>query len=889
MPVIDRLFTLVLNKIQMMNHNSLLLSLFFLISLSKLSAQNTEKVKLGNDKIIIEISICNKETRDTIDLQYSPVEALDAVGREWESNKQKLSQGHAEWNIESNEPIYISAGSLLKEQKSYWLAEPGDRIKIVCDSTRITFEGKGAEKIKLENNIALLKNGIKKPSNPVKYNVRSIEDYLEWNENLNNQLMLILPVIDSYRDKISSFAFTNIRARFIDRIEEDRMDKFWGLRGLVMKNIITNKNLCDIFDSTCFRSEANWLHSLSNTSIGGRYGFVRSQVFRKYEFDISYDSLKDEGKRRFLYYEQGKKTYVGLAREKFLKELLTLQTIHKIGLTPEVEKLLTRYYEESKNLVYKKMVKGYELKERELKNKKTAPDFVLTDVNGKPFTKNDVKNKIALLDFWFTGCVGCVQMASVLEKVEEAFRSDTNVVFLSISTDVDKEKWLRSINQKKYTTGTGINLYSGGLGGTHPIISSYNVTSFPCLYLLDAMGRIVSFPFSNPREDNGAKLIDLIRKQVMLMKDGPYVFYKNGNNTGTAYYINESSVNSTNLNNQISRQITVQSDEYGKDFNLELKQKLSTEPAEFLKPQKLLALSDIEGNFEALRKLLQANKVIDENFNWIFGDGHLVFVGDMVDRGEEVTQCLWLIYALEEKAKKAGGYVHYILGNHEIMNLNGDIRYVQNKYRKNAEKMGMSYTNLYDKNSELGRWLRTKNIIEKIGDLLFVHGGISEELNEVTMSVKQINDLARPYYDRESIAQNSNDKALAMIFNSKDNLSPFWYRNYYLEQEKIIMIGGKKGLDTVFRASLSQVNKTLEKFDVSHIITGHTIVGKNETYGQSITAHFDYKVINTDTHHASGKSEGLLIDGGNYYRVNANGEKIMLYSSPKYPNIAIVR
>ena len=47
-----------------------------------------------------------------------------------------------------------------------------------------------------------------------------------------------------------------------------------------------------------------------------------------------------------------------------------------------------------------------------------------------------------------------------------------------------------------------------------------------------------------------------------------------------------------------------------------------------------------------------------------------------------VTEVLWLIYSLEEKAKAAGGYVHYILGNHEIMNMSNDLRYVQNRYMR---------------------------------------------------------------------------------------------------------------------------------------------------------------------------------------------------------------
>lgn len=144
------------------------------------------------------------------------------------------------------------------------------------------------------------------------------------------------------------------------------------------------------------------------------------------------------------------------------------------------------------------------------------------------------------------------------------------------------------------------------------------------------------------------------------------------------------------------------------------------------------------------------NGIIDESFNWTFGEGHLIINGDVFDRGKQVTECLWLIYSLEEKAKLAGGYIHFILGNHELMNLSGNLSYVKEKYLQNSVKIGKEYNDLYSKESELGRWLRTKNIIEKIGDLLFVHAGISKEVNELQMSVGQINDLARPFYDNDS-------------------------------------------------------------------------------------------------------------------------------------------
>lgn len=268
------------------------------------------------------------------------------------------------------------------------------------------------------------------------------------------------------------------------------------------------------------------------------------------------------------------------------------------------------------------------------------------------------------------------------------------------------------------------------------------------------------------------------------------------------------------------------------------------EPSVYNRPKKLFVVSDIEGNFQAFCKLLLKGSVIDKYLQWTFGENHLVIVGDCFDRGEQVTECLWLIYSLEEKARKQGGYVHFILGNHEIMNLNGDWRYVHPRYAE-VTRSPESHTALYDGNSELWRWLQTKNIIEKIGDILFVHGGISAELLNFNLSVADINNQVRPFYAHANAF--FSDPLLTVIFNQET--SPFWYRGYYQPE-----------------TSEDLIDNTLTKFKVNCIITGHTIT-------DSIQCYFNNKVINIDTDHTAENSEALLIISNRYYRVRKKGGK----------------
>lgn len=333
--------------------------------------------------------------------------------------------------------------------------------------------------------------------------------------------------------------------------------------------------------------------------------------------------------------------------------------------------------------------------------------------------------------------------------------------------------------------------------------------------------------------------------------DGPYVLYRN--DSVFVNYIEGDSVSaslktdSMKVSGKDDITLRINTDLPGKTFTVKLKPKLTNEKAEYKKVSKMLILSDIEGNFEAFRKLLQGNHVIDENLNWTFEKNHLVLVGDFVDRGTMVTEVLWLIYSLEEKAKAAGGYVHYILGNHEIMNMSNDLRYVQQRYLRNAALMNKSYMQLFGPDAEIGRWLATKNVTERVGDILFTHGGISQYVNMMNTPLNELNDLVRPFYTDTTYEYK--DNRLNLLYS---DVGPFWYRGYY----------------TAPKATVAQIDSTLNIYGVRYITTGHTIVA-NE-----IKSFYDGKLFDTDVHHAGGHSEALLYEGGKFTRVNANGDKL---------------
>lgn len=333
--------------------------------------------------------------------------------------------------------------------------------------------------------------------------------------------------------------------------------------------------------------------------------------------------------------------------------------------------------------------------------------------------------------------------------------------------------------------------------------------------------------------------------------DGPYVLYRD-KQILIHYIFDDGGIkaiktDSVSYAQKAEAVLKVATDQPGETFNVSLKAALENEKTEYPGVGKMFIVSDIEGNFRAFRKLLTVNGVIDDKFNWTFGNGHLVLTGDFFDRGDHVTEVLWLIYALEDKAKAAGGYVHFVLGNHELMNLSNDFRYVHPKYMEDAALLNEYYGALYNDNSELGRWLRTKNIMEKIGSVLFVHGGISSEVNAADLGVSKINKLARPWYPDTTFKYK--DPRVELLYS---DAGPFWYRGYYVGKTK---------------AAPTQIDSTLRLFDVNFIATGHTVVA------DTISSLYGGKVFNTDVHHVKGFSEGLLYEGGKFYRASQLGEK----------------
>ena len=188
---------------------------------------------------------------------------------------------------------------------------------------------------------------------------------------------------------------------------------------------------------------------------------------------------------------------------------------------------------------------------------------------------------------------------------------------------------------------------------------------------------------------------------------------------------------------------------------------------------RVIAFGDVHGAYDDWTALLRELGVVDNNLDWAGGTTHLVSLGDLIDRGPGSREVVELLQKLQAQADRAGGAVHMVLGNHEVMVMTGDLRYVSDaefaafaadesaaerdqayaQYRQfnpGGEEPTVRATfdqqfppgffalrTAYATDGELGKWLLEQPFVIRVNDRVYMHGGIASELAE--NSIDEIN------------------------------------------------------------------------------------------------------------------------------------------------------
>jgi len=272
--------------------------------------------------------------------------------------------------------------------------------------------------------------------------------------------------------------------------------------------------------------------------------------------------------------------------------------------------------------------------------------------------------------------------------------------------------------------------------------------------------------------------------------------------------------------------------------------------------QRVVAVGDIHGDFDAFVQILQRARLIDPAKRWSGGSAILVQTGDFLDRGPKSREVMDLLMSLQREAPRDRGRVIVLMGNHEAMNIFGDLRYViGNDYASFADDFIRSGKRDSDSslpsgfaercealspNGKYGKWLRSLPAIARVHDSIFLHGGVSPEA--ASYSVEQLNEaiageikafdvykkfltdkrLAQPCSTFEELitaaraaiekARGKDLETLKAFLNYGGWLSisekgPLWFRGYAQWNDA---------------EGLPQILQLLEAFGAARFVVGHT-------------------------------------------------------------------
>jgi Calcineurin-like phosphoesterase len=278
---------------------------------------------------------------------------------------------------------------------------------------------------------------------------------------------------------------------------------------------------------------------------------------------------------------------------------------------------------------------------------------------------------------------------------------------------------------------------------------------------------------------------------------------------------------------------------------------------------RIIAVGDLHGDFSAWRDILRGAKLVDGNGHWTGGDTVLVQTGDVVDRGPDSLKLLRDIMRLQDEAERAHGRVIAMVGNHEAMNIVGDLRYVSpqdfaayaddnsaqlrdNVFESNKATLEALYHKhdpdmtsdaikqawfkvtplgrlehqiAWGRHGAIGRWVPGNPAVVLLDGTLFVHGGISPAY--ARMSIEEINKQV----DEALLTRSTDPKAI-----TNDAVGPLWYRG--LATPNADEVDGPPKGEPEANASTAppeppvedQLDVLLSGYGAKRIVIGHTVI-----------------------------------------------------------------
>jgi hypothetical protein len=343
--------------------------------------------------------------------------------------------------------------------------------------------------------------------------------------------------------------------------------------------------------------------------------------------------------------------------------------------------------------------------------------------------------------------------------------------------------------------------------------------------------------------------------------------------------------------------------------------------------ERVVAISDVHGAYDGMLRTLTSAGVIDGDKSWTAGNTHLVVTGDVLDRGADSRKVMDLLMTLEQQAPASGGAVHLLLGNHEVMNLVGDLRYVaRGEYaafadEEDAEERArwfehfraanagvaddqtlradfenkappgfFAHRRAFRPDGHYGRWLLDKPLLMVIDGTAFVHGGLSPMI--AGLGLEGVNERLR-------LELSSYLQAVSLL-NDAGILSPTENSNYHAEILKGLALDAepppevKEAIETIIELGKSEIQgpdgplwyrgnvacsalTEIDKLDSVFAAIGasRVVIGHTPTVTRRVLQRLDGRVIEIDTGMLTaaykGSGNALVIAGESLSVVNESG------------------
>jgi hypothetical protein len=235
-------------------------------------------------------------------------------------------------------------------------------------------------------------------------------------------------------------------------------------------------------------------------------------------------------------------------------------------------------------------------------------------------------------------------------------------------------------------------------------------------------------------------------------------------------------------------------------------------------PSRIVAIGDLHGDLRAFGAIARECGLVNERGSWCGGDTHLVLMGDLMG-GAKSRLLLRAVMRLEREARRAGGRVHALLGNHDLQPVAGRFELLTPSERRQYRKSDFRGEGPY------AAWLRGRPTILKIGATVFVHAGLDRWALDTDPA--EVNAQVRAWIAHHQGTGPKPPKATRWAID--DERGPLWTRVFKARRRKPKHAPSRK-----------TIREILERLGAERIVLGHSptrdgsIVTDHPHYGESV-------------------------------------------------------